>query len=124
MVWRLMDGLRHETLPKTHYMKMTTTTQPIPARSSPGARTAPSILGHQDGGEKYETDGPESLRAGNNISIGNWNVRSLRAAEKVEELTHEMKKYQWNALGLCGVRWKNFREMSTRKGHKLFFCGS
>ena len=50
-------------------------------------------------------------------------VRSLRAAGKVEELTHEMKRYQWNILGLCEVRWKNFGETSTPEGHKLFFSG-
>ena len=50
------DGLHHVTLPKTHHMKMTTTTQSIPTRSSPGTRTTPSVAGHQDGGEKYATD--------------------------------------------------------------------
>ena len=115
------DGLRHATLPKTHHTKMTTATQSIPSRSSPGTRTTPSVAGHQVGGEKYATDGPKSLRARNNITIGTWNVRSLRAAGKVEKLTHEMKRYQWNILGLCEVRWKNFGETSTPEGHKLFF---
>ena len=59
------DGLPHATLPKTHHMKMTTTTQLIPARSSPGTRTAHSAAGHQDEDEKYATDGPKSLRARN-----------------------------------------------------------
>ena len=104
MVWHYRDGLRHATLPKTHHMYMTTTTQSIPARSPPGTRAAPSVAGHQDGGEKYGTDGPKSLRARNNITIGTWNVRSQRAAGKVEELRHEMKRYQWNILGLCEVR--------------------
>ena len=117
------DGLRHVTLPKTHHMKMTTTTQSIPARSSPGTRTAPSVAGHQDGGEKYATDGPKSPRARNNITIGTWNVRSLRAAGKAEKLTHEMKRYRWNIFGLFEVRWKNFGETSTAEGHKLFFSG-
>ena len=88
------DGLRHATLPKTHYMKMTTTTQPIPARSSPGTRTAPSIVGHLDGGENYATDGSKPLRVINSITIGAWSVRSLRAAGNVEELEHEMKRYR------------------------------
>ena len=87
------DGLRHETLPKTHYIKMTTTTQSIPAQSSPGARTEPSVAGHQDGGEKHATDGPKSLRARNNITLGTWNVRSMTSAGKAEELTHEVKRY-------------------------------
>ena len=83
------DGLRHATLPKTNHMKMTATTQSIPAQSSPGARTALSVADHQDGGEKYETDGPKSPRARNNITVGTWNMRSLRTAEKVEELIPE-----------------------------------
>ena len=86
------DGLCHVTLPKTHYMKITTTTQSIPAKSPPGTRTAPSIAGHQDGGEQYATDEPKSLRA-RNITSGTWNARSLRAAGKVEELTQDMKRY-------------------------------
>ena len=89
------DGLHHATLPKAHYMKMTTTTQSIPAQSSPGTRTVPSAAGHQDGGGKCATDGPRLLHARNNITVGTWNVRSLRAATKVEELTHEMKRYRW-----------------------------
>ena len=89
MIWHGEE--RAPPLPKTHYMKMTTTTQSIPARSSPGTRTAPSVAGHQDGGEKYTTDGPKSLCARNNITIGTWNVRSLRAVGEVEELIHEIK---------------------------------
>ena len=81
------DGLRNATLPKTRYMKMTTAAQSIPAWWSPGTRTTPSVAGHQDGGERYATDGPKSLRARNNITIGTWNVRSPTAAGKVEELT-------------------------------------
>ena len=123
---RLWSGMeRDATLPKTHHMKVTTTTQSTPARSSPGTRTAPSVAGHLGGGEKYATDGPKSLCARNNITTGTWNVGSLRAAGKVEELTHEMKRYRWNILGVCEVRWKkNFGETSAPEGHKLFFSGS
>ena len=85
----------------------------IQTRSTRGTRTAPCVAGHQDGGEKYATNGPKSLRARNNLSIGTWNVRSMRTAGKIEELTHEMKRYQWNILGLCEVRWKNFGEASS-----------
>ena len=87
------DGLCLVTLPKTQYMKVTTTSQSIPARSSPGTRTTPSVGGHQDGGEKYVTDGLKSQRDRNDITIGTWNVKSLRAAGNVEELTHEIKRY-------------------------------
>ena len=117
------DGLCHATLPKTHHMKMTTASQSIPAWLSPETWTTPSVAGHEDGCEKYATDRPKSLCARNNITIGTWNVRSLRAAGKVEELAHEMKRHRWNILGLCEVRWKNFGETSTPEGHKLFFHG-
>ena len=50
-------------------------------------------------------------------------MRSLRTAGKVEELTHEMKRYRWNILGLCEVRGKNFGEASAPEGHKLSFSG-
>ena len=116
------DGLCHSTLPKTHHMKLTTTIQSKPARSSPGTRTAPAAAGNQDGGEKYATNGPKSLRARNNLTIGTWNVRSLRAAGKVEEVIHEMKRYRWNILGLCEVRWKNWRTVYPRRPQALLQC--
>ena len=115
------DGLRHATLPKTHHMKMTAATQSIQSRTSPRTRTALPVAGNQDGGEKYATDGPKSLRARNNIAIGTWNVRSLRAAGKVEEITHDMKRFRWNILGLCEVRWKKRWRNVYAEGHKLFF---
>ena len=58
-----------------------------------------------------------------NISIGTWNTRILRAAGKLQELTHKMVRYRWNILGLCEMRWKNFGETTTEEGHKVFFSG-
>ena len=34
-----------------------------------------------------------------------------------------MKRCQWNIIGFCEVRWKNFGETSAPEGHKLFFSG-
>ena len=88
------DGLRHAALPKTHHMKMTSTTQSIPARSSPGTRTAPSVAGHQDGGEKYATDGLISLRDNIKKWTGlEWNIL-LRKVENREE---------WRKLALKSI---------------------
>ena len=80
-------------------MNMTTNTQPIPDRSSPGStRTALSIgTDHQDGGVKCDTGATDTrIRARNNITIGTWNVRTLRAEGKLEELAHEMDRYLWH----------------------------
>ena len=103
---------------------MTTLPSPIPDRSSPGTRTAPFVL-HQGRGVKCATGArsPPKLRIRNNISIGTWNIRTLRAPGKVEELIHEMNRYHWTILGLCEVRWKNLGETSTQDGHKLYYSG-
>ena len=58
-----------------------------------------------------------------NISVGTWNVRNLRPAWKFEQLTHAISRYHRNIVGLCEMRWKNFGEMSTDDGHKVYFIG-
>ena len=47
-------------------------------------------------------------------------MRTLRPAEKLEQLTHAISRYHWNIVGLCEMRWKNFGEMSTDDGHIFF----
>ena len=119
------DGLRHATLPKIHLNDMTTKKNAIPARSSPGLpRTAPPA-GHQGRtGEKCATGGTNcKIRARSNITIGTWNVRTLREDGKLEELEHEMKRYKWNILGLCESRLRKAGEKSTEEGHRLFWSG-
>ena len=50
---------------------MTTISQPIPDRSSPGSKRTAPFVAHQDGGEKYATGVTTSkIRARNNITIG------------------------------------------------------
>ena len=93
-------------------MKKTTTDYTIPDRSSPGsARTAP-VIAHQGEGVKWATDDNNKLRTRSNISIGTWNVRTLRPPGKLEELTHKMRRYRWSVIGL-----------STQDGNKLYFSG-
>ena len=108
-------------MPKTLHA-MTTHNHTIPDRSPPGStRTAlPTV--HQDGGVKYATGASSKLR-GRDITIDTWNKRTLRAAGKLQELTHEMDRYRWDILGLCEIRWKNFGETTTEEEHKVFFSG-
>ena len=35
----------------------------------------------------------------------------------------EASRYHWNTVGLCEMRRKNFGEMSTDDGHKVYFSG-
>ena len=80
---------------------------------------------HWGVGDKHATGGTKikKIRGKENISIGTWNVRTLKPAEKLEELTHETDRYHWNILGLCEKRWKNFGEMSSDDRHKVYFSG-
>ena len=105
-------------MPVTHHV-MITSNHTIPDRLLPGStRTAPSTV-HQDGDVKYATATSSKIRGRDNITIGTWNTRTLRAAGKLQELTHEMDRYRWNILGLCEMRWKNFGETTPEEGHKV-----
>ena len=65
----------------------------VPDQLPPGStRTMPSGI-HQDGGVKYATGASWRICGRDNITIGTWNTRTLRAAGKLLELTHEMDRY-------------------------------
>ena len=106
-------------MPKTHHNDMTTIMNTIPDRPLTGLpRSAPSTT--RDGGEQYATGTrqdnlPSKIRARNNITIGTWNVRTVHAVGKMEELEHEMERYHWNILGLSETRWKNQGEQRPMK---------
>ena len=80
------DGLRQAELCPRHTMKMKTKNTLIPDRSQPRiTMTAPTVR-HRDVGDKYATDVPKikKIRGRENISVGTWNVRTLRPAGKLE----------------------------------------
>ena len=100
-------------------LEMKTSNHTIPDRSPPrSTRTAPSAV-HQDGGVKYAAGASSKIRGRDNNTIGTWNTRTLRAAGKPQEITHEMDRYRWNIFGLCEMRWKNFGETTTEEEHKV-----
>ena len=112
------NGLRQVALCLSQH-EMTTINQIIPDRSPPGStRTAPSAV-HQDGGVKHVTGASSKICKRDNITIGTWNTRTLRAAGKLQELTHEMSRYRWNILGLCEMRWNSFGKTTTEEGHNV-----
>ena len=96
----------------------------IPDWSQPGiTMTAPTVR-HRDVGDKYVTGVPKIKKIrGRDISVRTWNVTTLWPAEKLKQLTHAMSRYHWNIVELCEMRRKNFGEMSTDDGHKVYFSG-
>ena len=88
------DGLPSGcTLPVTHHA-MTTSSHTIPDRSPPGStRTAPSAV-HQEGGVKYAAGASSKLRGRDNVTVSTCNIRTQRAAGKLQELTHRNGQVQ------------------------------
>ena len=89
-------------------------------RSRPGTTTVFPV-GHQGGNDNCATGA--KLRGREDINIATWNVRTLRATGKVEELLHEMDQYKWSITGLCEMRWKTSGEIPTDGGHRVYFSG-
>ena len=62
---------------------MTNKTQSIPDQSQPGLTMTTPSAPHQDTRDKYNTgDQTSKIRGRDNITIGTWNVRTLRPAGK------------------------------------------
>ena len=119
------DGLRQAELCPRHTMMMNTNNTLIPDRPQPGITiTAPTVR-HRNVADKYATGVPKikKIRGRENIAVGTWNVKTLRPAGKLEQLTHAMSRYHWNIVGLCEMRWKNFGKMSTDDGHNVYLGG-
>ena len=55
------------------------------------------------------------------ISVGKWNVRTLRLDEKLEQLAHAMGRYNWNKVGICEMRLKKKIGEMPEDGHKVYF---
>ena len=87
-------------MPVTNHI-MKTSNNTIPDRSPPESNRTALFAVHQDGGVKYATGASSKIRGRDNITIGTWNTRTLRAAGKLQELTHEMDRYKWYILGFC-----------------------
>ena len=105
-------------LPKTH-RAMTTHNHTITDRSPPGStRTAPSAV-HRGGGVNCATGASSKIRGRDNINIGTWNTRTLRTAGKLQELTHEMDRYDRTSLGSVKCDGRTLAKQQQRKDTRL-----
>lgn len=103
----------------------------MPDRPCPGLTTTARLTGasHQGGSDKLDTgviktQPKNALKmTSTSITIGTWNVRTLYAQGKVHELTHELKRYRWDVIGLSETRTTGFGETTTDEGHKIWFSG-
>ena len=96
-------------------------TEITPDRSKPGMTTTALPTESLDGSEKSATGRKQLKMAGNDNTIGTWNVRTLYATGKV--LTHALSRYKWDIAGLAETRWTGEGETSTEEGHKIWYSG-
>ena len=88
-------------------------------RTSPGIKKVRIIYQTQSKYDKLMTLDKIKLRL--YTYIGTWNVRTLRIDGKLEELTHEMKIYNWNVIGLSELRKKCINEVQTTEDNTLYY---
>lgn len=66
----------------------------------------------------------EKVRLCSNLFVsGTWNVRTLNADGRINQLTHEMKRYDWQVLGLAETRWTGVGDFMTDEGHRVWYSG-
>ena len=92
------DGLRQAEFCPCYIMDTRPNETKIPDRWQPGLTMTAPTASHWGVGDKYATGGikVKTIRGKENISTGTWNVRTLRPAGKLEELTHEMDRYMYH----------------------------
>ena len=116
---------------------MTNNNITIPDRTCSGITTSAYSIGYsQDGCAKLDIGTKEILTTHTQkititrrtlksptiiTTIGTWNVRTLRGAGKIHELTRELDRYRWDIIGLAETRWKNSGELITEEGHKIVY---
>ena len=52
-----------------------------------------------------------------------WNVQTIYATCKLEELQMEMERYKWHVLGISEMRWTGTGETILHSGDKLWQSG-
>ena len=72
----------------------------------------------QSSSRKRNGDQHAFIHRKDHLFVGTWNVRTFYAAGKTELLTHEMKRYQCDILGLSEVRWVGSSETEVKS---IFF---
>ena len=104
---------------QTHRNAQLRNTEITPDLSRPGITTTALSTEPVDGSEQSATGRKEVKIAGNDTTIGTWNVQTLQATGEVKELTHALSRYKWDIVGLAETMWTGEGVTSTEEGHKI-----
>ncbi|KAK2181767.1 hypothetical protein NP493_382g00022 [Ridgeia piscesae] len=81
--------------------------------------TTPAESLHQEG--RCATDsllGPKTK-----ISIGTWNVRTMKEASTLAQVIREMKRYRLDILGVSECRWTGSGRQVSHDGSTILYSG-
>ena len=82
------------------------------------------ILMSDCGGRTLSCRGSSRKRKKSNIiSVGTWNVRTLKHLGKLDLLLDELERNQINITGLSEVRWKG-EGLFQHRDHTIVYCGN
>ena len=59
-----------------------------------------------------------------NMTLGTYNVRSLKTDDRLMELEHELEHITWDIIGLSEVRRRGIGYMTLKSGHQFFHSGN
>ena len=57
------------------------------------------------------------------IQIGNWNVRTMYATGKTEQIARELRNNKLKIMGISEARWTGSGKMTTRTGETVIYSG-
>ena len=57
------------------------------------------------------------------VNIGNWNVRTMHAIGKTEQVAKVMNEYKIDVLGISKCRWNGCGKMKLTTGETVIFSG-
>ena len=57
------------------------------------------------------------------LNVGNWNVRTMYAIGKTEQVAKVMKEYRLDVLGISECRWTGFGKVKLRTGETVIYSG-
>ena len=74
------------------------------------------------GKRKVYGEGKRRMEEKHEITVGTWNVRTMNAMGKLENVKEEMRRYRLSIMGVSEVRWKDGGDFVS-DGYRVMYAG-
>src|SRR6478609_4571117 len=71
---------------------------------------------------KVYGEGKRRIAEKHEIRVGTWNVRTMKAMGKLENVKEEMRRNRWSIMGVSEVRWKDGGDFVS-DGYRVMYAG-